>query len=78
MTGSRLCPYARILASWCGENGEVNPGLMRPGIVRYFIAHSVEIEGKQKIHIQDLLNEYPCTMLYGRLQCFTSLFTKVY
>ena len=48
--GSRLCPYARIIASWCDNNGIVNPGMMRPEIIRYFIVHSVEIKGKQNIH----------------------------
>lgn len=48
--GSRLCPYARIIASWCDNNGIVNPGMMRPGIIRYFIVHSVEIKGQQNIH----------------------------
>lgn len=54
--GSRLCPYARIIASWCGNNGAVNPGMMRPGIVRYFIVHSVQIEGKQLIHAFAVVN----------------------
>lgn len=48
--GSKLCPYARIIASWCGNNGIVNPGMMRPGIIRYLIVHSVEIKGQQNIH----------------------------
>ena len=43
--GSRLCPYARIIASWCDNNGIVNPGMMRPGIIYYFIVHRVEIKG---------------------------------
>ena len=34
---SRPCPYARVRASWCAENGWIDPGLMRPGIVRYYI-----------------------------------------
>ena len=42
--GSRLCPYAPIIASWCDNNGVANPGMMRPGIV-----HSVEIKGEQNI-----------------------------
>ena len=54
--GSRLCAYARIIASWCGNNGAVNPGMMRPGIVRYFIVHSVQIEGKQLIHAFAVVN----------------------
>ena len=49
--GSRHCPYARIIASWCGNNGIVNPGMMRPGIISYFIVHSVEIKGQQNIHV---------------------------
>lgn len=49
--GSRHCPYARIIAPWCGNNGIVNPGVMRPGIIRYFIVHSVEINGQQNIHV---------------------------
>lgn len=56
LLGSRLCPYAHIIASWCGNNGIINPGRMRPGIVRHFIAHSVEIEGKQSIHVFALVN----------------------
>ena len=39
--GSRLCPHARIIASWCENNGIVNPGMMRPGIIYYFIVHSM-------------------------------------
>ena len=54
--GFRLCPYARVIASWCGENGVVNPGMMRPGIVRYFIVHSAEIEGKQNVHVFAVVN----------------------
>ena len=54
--GSRLCPYARIIASWCGDNGIVNPGRMRPGVVRYFIVHSVEIEGKHSTHAFAVVN----------------------
>ena len=54
--GSRLCPYARIIASWCGDNGVVNLGSMRPGIVRYFMVHSVEIKGKQSIHAFAVVN----------------------
>ena len=54
--GSRLCPYARVIASWCGENGIVSPGMMRPGIVRYFIVHSAEIEGKQNVHVFAVVN----------------------
>lgn len=30
------------MASWCGDNGTLNPGVMRPGIV----VHSVEKVGK--------------------------------
>ena len=26
--GSRLCSYARIIASWCGDNGVINLGIM--------------------------------------------------
>lgn len=48
--GSRLCPYARIIASWCDNNEIINPGMMRPGIIRYFIIHSLEIKGQQNIH----------------------------
>ena len=51
--GFRLCPYAHIIASWCGENGaltlecrdlewSVNPGMQRLGIIRHFIIHSLE------------------------------------
>ena len=29
----------------------VSPGMMRPGIIRYFIVHSVEINGQQNIHV---------------------------
>ena len=48
--GSRLCSYARIIASWCDNNDIVDPRMMRPGIIRYFIVHSVEIKGQQNIH----------------------------
>ena len=54
--GSRLCPYANIMASWCGDNGTLNPGMMRPGIVRYYIVHSVEMEGKQMTHMFAVVN----------------------
>ena len=54
--GSRLCPYARIIASWCGDNGVINLGIMRPGIVRYFMVHSMEIKGKQNIHAFAVVN----------------------
>ena len=54
--GSRLCPYARIIASWCGDNGVINLGIMRPGIVRYFMVHSMEIKGKQNIHAFEVVN----------------------
>ena len=30
--------------------------MMRPGIIRYFIVHSVEIEGKQRIHAFAVVN----------------------
>ena len=53
---SRLCPYARIIASWCGDNGVINPGIMRAGIIRYFMVHSVEIKGKQAIHTFAVVN----------------------
>ena len=47
---SRLIRYGGIMASWCGENGDVNPIMMRPGIVNSYIVHSIQIEGEQKIH----------------------------
>lgn len=53
--GSRLCPYAQIVASWCDNNGIINPGMMRPGIIRYFIIHSLEMKGQQNIHALILL-----------------------
>ena len=55
-TGFRLCPYAHIIAAWCGDNGVINPGMHRPGIVRHFIIHSVEIEGKQIIYAFAVVN----------------------
>ena len=54
--GFRLCPYAHIIASWCGDNGGINPGMQRPGIIRHFIVHSVEIDGKQAIHAFVIVN----------------------
>ena len=41
----------KIIASWCGNNGIVNPGMMRPGIILYFIVHIVVIKGQQDIHV---------------------------
>ena len=54
--GFRLCPYAHIIASWCGENGGVNPGMQRLGIIRHFIIHSLEKDGKQAIHLFEVVN----------------------
>ena len=54
--GFRLCPYAHITASWCGDDGGINPGMQRPGIIRHFIVHSVEIDGKQAIHVFAVVN----------------------
>ncbi|CAH3172372.1 unnamed protein product, partial [Porites lobata] len=54
--GTRLCPYARIIASWCDKDGVVRPGMLRPGIIRYFIVHSLEIEGCQKSHAFAVVN----------------------
>lgn len=54
--GRRLCPYARIIASWCDKDGVVRPGMLRPGIIRYFIVHSLEIEGSQKSHAFAVVN----------------------
>ena len=54
--GFRLCPYAHIIASWCGDNGGINPGMQRSGIIRHFIVHSVEIDGKQAIHAFVIVN----------------------
>lgn len=54
--GFRLCPYAHIISSWCGDNGGINPGMQRPGIIRHFIVHSVEIDGKQAIHAFAVVN----------------------
>lgn len=68
--GSRHCPYARIIAPWCGNNGMVNPGMMRPGIIRYFIVHSVEIKGQQNIHafaVVEWLNSSEQDFGYGNL-----------
>ena len=48
--GRRLCPYARIIASWCDKDGVVSPGMLRPGIIRYFIVHGLAIDGSQKSH----------------------------
>ncbi|KAK2556929.1 hypothetical protein P5673_021148 [Acropora cervicornis] len=48
--GRRLCPYARIIALWCDKDGVVRPGMLQPGIIRYFIVHSLEIDGSQKSH----------------------------
>ena len=53
---SRLCPYARVTASWCAENGCIDPGLLRPGIVRYYIVHSLEIQRKQYVHVFAVVN----------------------
>ena len=53
---SRLCPYARVTASWCAENGRIDPGLTRPGIVRYYIVHCLEIQRKQYIHVFAVVN----------------------
>lgn len=38
---SRLCPYPHVTASWCAENGCIDPSLMRPRIIRYYIVHSL-------------------------------------
>lgn len=54
--GSRLCPYARIIALWWNNNGIVNPGMMRPGIICFFIIHRVEIKGRQNIHVFALVD----------------------
>ena len=33
----RLCPHARVTASWCAGNRCIDPSLMRPGIVCHYI-----------------------------------------
>ena len=48
---SRLRQYGRVMASWCDIQGELNPGLFRPGVVRHYIMHSIDIERKQLIHV---------------------------
>ena len=52
--GFRLCPYAHIIALWCGDNGGINPGMET--FIRHFIVHSVEIDGKQAIHAFAVVN----------------------
>ena len=41
--GRRLCPYARIIASLCDKDGVVHPGMLRPGIIRYFIVYCSKV-----------------------------------
>ena len=53
---SILCPYACVTASWCTSNGCIDLGLMRPGIVRYYIVHSLEIQRKQHVHVFAAVN----------------------
>ena len=55
-TGFRLFLYAHIIASWCGENGGINPAMQRPGTICHFIVHSAEIDGKQTIHAFAVVN----------------------
>ena len=39
------------MASWCGENGIIDPGRVRPGIVLHYMVHSVEIVKRQLLHM---------------------------
>ena len=48
---SRLDTYSRWMASWCGNEGTIFPGRIRPGYVRYYISHSVQVKGKQRMHV---------------------------
>lgn len=53
---SRLNSYGRVMASWCGETGDIDLGIVRPGIVLYYIAHSVEIGKNQRTHLFAVVN----------------------
>ena len=48
---SRRRQYGRIMASWCDIQGDLNPGQSRPGIVRHFMVHSIDIDKEQHIHV---------------------------
>ena len=71
--GSRLFPYARIIALWWNNNGIVNPGMMRPGIICFFIIHRVEIKGRQNIHVFALVDWLKSTLV-TEIPCFFCLF----
>ena len=53
--GSRLASrernFSRIMASWCGSDGIINPGKPRPGVVKYYILHSVKVGHQQLEHM---------------------------
>ena len=48
---SRLGNYSRVMSSWCGQDGCIYPGNARPGLVRYYMEHSVEVDGEQLTHV---------------------------
>lgn len=39
----RLCLYVCVIVLWCVENGCIDFGLLRLGIVCYYIVYSLEI-----------------------------------
>ena len=47
---NRLYKHARIMASWVGSEGEITLGASKPGRVKFFFEHSIELNGKQYRH----------------------------
>ena len=47
---SRLYKHARVMASWVGDEGEINAGNSKPGRVKFYFEHSFDIGKKQYRH----------------------------
>ena len=53
---SRLGKYGRIMASWSNESGDIVAGGFVPGQVKYYLVHSVHLDGKPVKHCFAVVN----------------------
>ena len=53
--------YARILASWCGDEGEISDDTLRPGLVKYYMQHSLKIRTEFIPHMFCVVNWFKCS-----------------
>lgn len=62
---SRLYKHVRVMASWVGDEGEIDTGNSKPGRVKFYFEHSFDFDNKQYRHCfacVQWFKEYPNNM----------------